>query len=103
MKKFIVVMSMFVLAGSLGFAQSSGESVYKAKCENCHGSNGTPPPGIAKAMNVRSASDPSVKSKSEALMLELTKRGSGKMPAYAGKLTDDQIKASVEYYRSLGK
>jgi len=52
----------FFLAGAVGFAQSSGEATYKAKCQSCHGAEGVPNPGIAKAMGVKPASDPSVKS-----------------------------------------
>ncbi len=48
------------LAGSMGFAQSAGEAVYKANCQSCHGSTGTPSPGIAKMMGVKPASDPDI-------------------------------------------
>jgi len=91
------------MAGAVGFAQSSGEAVYKAKCQSCHGAQGVPNPGIAKAMGVKPASDPSVKSLSEATMITDTTNGKGKMPAFKGKLTDAQIKDSVDYFRSLAK
>jgi len=95
--------AVVLLAGAMSFAQSSGEATYKAKCASCHGVAGIPAPGIAKGMGVKAASDPAVKSKSEAQMIEITKRGAGKMPAYAGKVTDDQIKAAVNYYRTFAK
>ena len=91
------------LAAATAFAQSSGEVVYKAKCASCHGANGTAPAAMAKSMGVKAASDPAVKSKSVAQMVELTRKGVGKMPGYAGKLTDAQIRDSVEYFKSLGK
>ena len=91
------------LAAVTAFAQSGGEAVYKAKCASCHGANGTAPAAMAKSMGIKAASDPTVKSKSEAQMVELTRKGIGIMPGYAGKLTDAQIKDSVEYFRSLGK
>ena len=89
--------------GTLTYAQNSGAEVYKAKCQSCHGAEGTPNPGIAKMMGVKPAGDPSVKSLSEATMITDTTNGKGKMPAFKGKLTDAQIKASVEYFRSLAK
>jgi len=95
--------AVILLAGAVGFAQSSGEATYKAKCQSCHGAEGTPNPGIAKAMGVKPVSDPSIKSMSEAQMIAVTETGKGKMPAYKGKLTDAQIKDSVDYFRSLGK
>ena len=92
-----------LMAGAVSFAQSSGEATYKAKCQSCHGAEGTPNPGIAKAMGVKPVSDPSIKSMSEAQMIAVTTNGKGKMPAYKGKLTDSQIKDSVDYFRTLAK
>jgi mono/diheme cytochrome c family protein len=89
--------------GTLAYAQSAGADTYKAKCQSCHGAEGTPNPGIAKMMGVKPVSDPSVKSLSEATMIADTANGKGKMPAFKGKLTDAQIKDSVLYFRSLAK
>jgi cytochrome c6 len=95
--------TLILMTGAVGFAQSSGEAVYKAKCQSCHGAQGTPNPGIAKMMGVKPASDPSVKSLSEAQMIADTTSGKGKMPAFKGKLSEAQIKDSVLYFRSLAK
>ena len=95
--------AVVLLAGAVSFAQSSGEATYKAKCQSCHGAEGTPNPGIAKAMGVKPASDPSVKSMTEAEMVAITTDGKGKMPAYKGKLTDGQIKDAVDYFRTFAK
>jgi mono/diheme cytochrome c family protein len=89
------------LAGSMGFAQSAGEAVYKANCQSCHGSTGTPSPGIAKAMGVKAASDPEMKKLSLDEEIAAVKNGKGKMKPFSSKLTDQQIKDSVTYYRSL--
>ena len=95
--------AVILLSGAVGFAQTSGEATYKAKCQSCHGAQGVPNPGIAKAMGVKPASDPSVKSLSEAQMITDTTNGKAKMPAFKGKLSDAEIKASVDYFRTLGK
>jgi cytochrome c6 len=87
----------------VGFAQTSGEATYKAKCQSCHGAQGVPNPGIAKMMGVKPATDPSVKSLSEAEMITDTTNGKAKMPAFKGKLTDAEIKASVDYFRAFAK
>jgi cytochrome c6 len=94
--------AIILLSGAMGFAQS-GEAVYKAKCQSCHGAQGVPNPGIAKAMGVKPASDPSVKAESEAQMIAITTYGKGKMPAFKGKLSDAEIKASVDYFRTFAK
>ena len=95
--------AVILLSGAVGFAQTSGEATYKAKCQSCHGAQGMPNPGIAKAMGVKPASDPSVKSLSEAQMITDTANGKNKMPAFKGKLSDAEIKASVDYFRGLAK
>ena len=87
------------LASTLAFADSS-EATYKAKCSTCHGSAGTPSPGIAKMMGVKPVSDPSMKALTVAEMTAAVKNGKGKMKPVAG-LTDAQIKDVVTYFRSL--
>jgi mono/diheme cytochrome c family protein len=80
------------------FAQGSGADTYKAKCLMCHAADGTASGPAGKAMNV-----PSFKASklTEAEMITETKAGKGKMPAFAGKLTDAQIKDVVTYVKSL--
>ncbi|HEV2135694.1 MAG TPA: cytochrome c [Terracidiphilus sp.] len=90
------------LAGSLSFAQS-GEAVYKARCQSCHGAAGVPNPGIAKMMGVKPITATAVKSTSEADMVKDTANGVGKMQPFKGKISDAEIKASVQYFRSLAK
>jgi mono/diheme cytochrome c family protein len=90
------------MTGVMGFAQA-GQATYKAKCQSCHGADGTPNPGIAKMMGVKPASDPTVKAHSEDEMIAITTNGKNKMPAFKGKLSDDEIKSSVEYFRTFVK
>jgi mono/diheme cytochrome c family protein len=81
------------------FAQS-GADTYKAKCLMCHAADGTASGPAGKSLNV-----PSFKAskQTEAEMMAETKAGKGKMPAFAGKLTDAQIKDAVAYVRTLQK
>ena len=92
-----VLAATVCLAGSMGFAES-GEEIYKANCQSCHGSTGTPSAGIAKMMGVKAAEEYKTSEKEQ---IESVKNGKGKMKAFAGKLTDDQIKDVVVYFRSL--
>ena len=102
-RSLVALAAVVLLAGAVGFAQSAGEATYKAKCQSCHGAEGTPNPGIAKAMGVKPASDPAVKADTEAQMITITTDGKGKMPAYKGKLTDAEIKDAVDYFRTFAK
>lgn len=101
MRSQVVLALVVAMAGSVGFAQAAGEAVYKANCQSCHGSAGTPNPGIAKAMGVKPANDPEYKKTSAADMIAAVKNGKGKMKAFSGKLTDAQIKDAVDYFRSF--
>jgi len=99
----VALAALLALAGVVSFAQAGGEATYKSKCASCHGATGMADSGAGKAMKVKPANDPAVKALSEADMIKVTTDGKGKMPAYKGKLTDDQIKEAVAFYRSLGK
>jgi cytochrome c6 len=45
-----------------------------------------------------------VQKQTDAQLIDVTANGKGKkMPAYKGKLTDDQIKELVGYIRGIGK
>jgi mono/diheme cytochrome c family protein len=101
LKAQVVLAVVVSMAGAVGFAQSSGEAIYKANCQSCHGSTGTPSPGIAKMMGVKPASDPDIKKQTAEQEFDAVKNGKGKMKAFGGKLTDEQIKDSVTYYRTL--
>ncbi|MGA7157675.1 MAG: cytochrome c [Acidobacteriaceae bacterium] len=94
--------SMIAAASSLAlfltapiFAQTSGAVTYKAKCQMCHKADGSGNPGMKVPAFSPSAS--------EASLIAVTKNGKGRMPAYAGKLTDPQIKDVVTYIKTLKK
>ena len=58
----------------------------------------------AKAMKVRDLSSPRrAVAKRDAQLTEIVTNGKNKMPAYKGKLTDDQIKGLIVYIRELAK
>ncbi|HTB98761.1 MAG TPA: cytochrome c [Terracidiphilus sp.] len=91
------------LAGAVSFAQSGGEATYKAKCQMCHGASGLADSPAGKSMKVKPATDPDVKKLTEAQMMDAVRNGMGKMQPYKDKLTDDQIKDAVTYFRTFVK
>jgi mono/diheme cytochrome c family protein len=99
-RSLLVLAVVMSLAGAVSFAQSGGEATYKAKCAACHGATGTPSAGMAKAMGIKSASDPAIKALTVAQDFAAVKDGKGKMKPVAG-LTDAQIKDVVTFYRGL--
>jgi len=88
------------LACAVSFAESSVEATYKTKCQVCHGANGTPGVGMARAMGIKPNTDPAIKVLTAEQMVAAVKKGNGRMKPVQG-LTDAQIKEVVDYYRGL--
>jgi mono/diheme cytochrome c family protein len=93
---------MVATTGSTAFAQGAGADTYK-RCAPCHGATGTGNAG----MKVPPFKSPEAIKSTDAALSAAIKNGAGtgamKMPAYAGKLTDAQIKDVVAYIRTLQK
>ena len=77
---------------------TNAEAIYKANCQSCHGATGTPNAGIAKMMGVKTAADYTTTEKEQ---IESVTKGKGKMKPLSPRLTDDQIKSAVAYFRTL--
>jgi len=101
-RSHVALATILSVAGVVSFAQS-GEATYKSKCAMCHGATGMADTGAGKSMKIKPVNDPDVKKMSRDDLIALTTNGKGKMPAFKGKLTDDQIKGAVDQYISLGK
>lgn len=101
MRSVRTVLLLAVLLGlmipTIAFAQS-GADTYKAKCAMCHGPDGKKENA---AMGTKALTSPEVQKMSAADIAAVVSKGKGKMPAYAGKLTEDQIKAVAEYVKTL--
>ena len=103
MKKMIrsqVVLALVVFVVSAVSFAETGEATYKAKCASCHGATGTPSAGMTKMLGVKPASDPDIQKLTVDAEIAAVKTGKGKMKPIAG-LTDADVKAVVEYYRTL--
>ena len=93
----------FLAASTMCVAQGSGADTYKSKCQMCHAADGSGNTPTGKSTKVVPFSSPDIVSKSDADLVAITKNGKGKMPAYAGKLTDAQITDVVAHIRTLQK
>jgi|SRR5580698_5836210 cytochrome c6 len=98
-----VLALVFALAGTMSLAQTGGEATFKAKCQMCHGADGLGATPAGKSMKAVPFTDPAIVHKTDAELIASTKNGKGKMPAYAGKLTDAEIKDVIAYVRTLQK
>jgi len=99
-KIFLVLAIMFVVGVSV---RADGAGDFKAKCALCHGADGSGSTATGKALKVRDLGAADVQGQTDAQLTAIVTNGKNKMPAYKGKLTDDQIKGLVVYIRSLAK
>ncbi len=99
LSRFMIASILTVALSSLVAAQSTAD-LYKTKCQGCHGADGHTS-AIGKKLGAKDFQDPDVAKMSEADLVKITADGKNKMPAYKGKLTDDQIKALVKYIKDM--
>ena len=76
----VALAAVVLLAGAAGFAQSSGEAIYKAKCQSCHGPTGLADTAVGKALKVKPVTDPAVRKFTEAEMVAATSKKNRRGP-----------------------
>ena len=103
MKRFTSAMFflLFTTMGISAFAQDSPEAMYKAKCAACHGPDGAGGTAAGKKLGAKDFHSPAVTAMSDGDLVDITKNGKDKMPAYGKSLTDVQINAVVKYIRAM--
>ena len=86
-------------------AADAGAKIYAAKCSSCHAKDGKGNPSMAKVFKLEpeamSLVSDAAQKNTDADLIKATTDGKNKMPAYKGKLSDDDIKAVVAYVRTL--
>jgi mono/diheme cytochrome c family protein len=80
-----------------------GADTFKAKCAACHGASGAGDTGMGKTLKLRDLGSAEVQAQSDEELTTIVTKGKGKMPAYDGKLTKEQITEVVKYIRTLKK
>ncbi len=94
--------ALIFIVGASARADDSA-SLFKTKCAACHGADGSANTSMGKALKIRDLGSADVQKQTDAQLTEIISNGKSPMPAYKGKLTDDQIKGLVAYIRSLKK
>ena len=98
MNRISVLSVLFV--SILGAAE--GDAVFKARCTACHGSDGKGKTAIGTP-DFTSAKTLSGMSDGDVIDTITNGRKGTIMPAWKGKLSDEEITAVAAYLRSLGK
>jgi len=99
----LVVLAVTAAMTMSALAQGQGGDTYKANCAVCHGVDGMAATDAGKSLKMVPFSDATTGKMSDAELTDITRNGKGKMPGYAGKLTDAQIKDVVAYIRTMLK
>lgn len=98
---FVLLMIAFVASA---VAQNApAKDLFTSKCAMCHGPEGSAQTTMAKNLKIRDFHSSDVQEQSDADLKTVITKGKGKMPAFGGKLTGEQIGQLVSYIREIGK
>jgi mono/diheme cytochrome c family protein len=99
---FVLAALVLVITASTQ-AQDAG-ALFGSKCAVCHAADGSGSGAMGKQLGVTDLRSDVVQKQTDAQLNDSIANGKGtKMPAYKGKITDDQIKGLVGYIRDLAK
>jgi mono/diheme cytochrome c family protein len=96
----LAVLSL-ALISVYGLADSGAE--FNMRCAPCHGAKGAGETKLGQNLRVRDLGSADVQQQSDAELREIITKGRGKMPAYGGKLSKEQIDGIVKWIRTLKK
>jgi mono/diheme cytochrome c family protein len=99
-----VVLLLMITSAVTAAAQSAGtKDLFVSKCAICHGSDGSAKTPMGKNLKIRDFHSPEVQKQSDADLKTMITKGKGKMPAFDGKLTGEQIDLLIGHIREVGK
>jgi cytochrome c6 len=99
----LLLLALVLVVAAPSQAQDAA-ALYKAKCVVCHSDDGSGSSVTGKQLGAKDLRSDDVQKQTDAQLNDSITNGMGKkMPAYKGKITDDQIKGLVAYIRDLAK
>ena len=101
MRTILITVTLAALSATalFGADATAGKGVYDKSCKTCHGAEGTPPAGMAKAMNIK---DFKTTDYSEADIKTAVTAGKGKMKPVAA-VTGAAVDNVAAFVKSLKK
>ena len=106
MKNAIALSVLFLMIASAAGAvaqNTSAKDIFANKCAMCHGPDGSAQTTMGKNLKIRDFHSADVQKQSDADLKTVITKGKGKMPAFDGKLTGEQIDQVTGYIRQIGK
>ena len=104
--KNTIALSVVVMIVSVAAAvaqNAPAKDLFASKCAMCHGPDGSAQTAMGKNLKIRDFHSADVQKQSDAELKTVITKGKGKMPAFDGKLTGEQIDQLVGYIREIGK
>ena len=101
MKRIAVLLVLVVF--TFAVQADDAAALYTAKCKMCHGADGAGDTPMGKKLALKALGSPEVQKKTDDDFVKVIAKGSGKMPAFAGKISDAQIKELVAVIRGFAK
>ena len=110
MKTILTLVGIIVFAASTTSLRAADvKALWDANCAQCHGKDGKADTKMGKTLSAKDLTDPAVQSAftdakaTDSIKNGVKENGKTTMKAFAGKLTEDDIKALVAYVRTLKK
>ena len=109
MKTIVMLTASLLVASGMSVGAADAKALWDANCAQCHGKTGNADTKMGKTLNAKDLTNPSVQAgftdakATQSIKEGVKENGKTTMKAFAGKLTDDQIKALVAYVRTLKK
>jgi cytochrome c6 len=101
LRAFLAVLALALAFSTYTFADGGAD--FKAKCAACHGATGAGDTTMGKNLKLKDLGSAEVQKQSDEELTTVIGKGKGKMPAYDGKLSKDQISDVVKFIRTLKK
>jgi mono/diheme cytochrome c family protein len=97
----LLLIAVWLVPGAV--AEGAAQDLYKSKCAMCHGPDGSGNTAMGKKLGAHDFASPEVQKQTAAQLTEIIAKGKNKMPAYSGKISDEQIKQLVAHIRTFKK
>jgi mono/diheme cytochrome c family protein len=82
---------------------SPGATLFRSNCALCHGGDASGNTSLGKKYKLRDLKSAEAQKATDAEWFDLISKGKKPMPAFAGRLKDDQIHQIISYLRECGK
>ena len=83
--------------------EGSGATIFKSKCQLCHGADGTGDTTLGKQLQAANLGSKDVQKRTNAELTKIVHDGQANMPPFADQLSDAEISHVIQYVRQLGK